>query len=452
MEGNQKEIWLVNLQAFLENRLTTPTYALASRAYPNISAPLSLQNTQGLLDGLSLSLQDNPNWIKSAWGLIQSHVKRTYQRFEDVKELLMTTGFQEARKSKGGKPHGEGRYRALSAVQDVYLAFCVVDATLKAIPCLTPIKFQREIRELVESSLPSLVCDCFPPLAPIGALSEASLLGAKNTSPSAYLQEALEIYRWQFWDLLRAWKGSSEHSSRYTSTSTVSILSSTFAEGTISSEANQRLEEYIQHTLKVRREAGGKTISSLPGDHGSSSSNGNAIGEDLSIQGMINSLTETAIEGMTPSFSSFSQSVASAGGSAAGPLAGWSNASINSSTVTAEMMDRRIRSFLHHIFPSRMRGNAHRHRCGYCGAPFDSDAAKNTHYRYHFHSRNALRPEEKVVRLLLPAAADFIEHVGDSDRSGYFPKVTLTLEEAYKGGANGAVTIRRGAPKPSGNR
>lgn len=441
MDGNQRETFLINFQAFLENRLTTPTYALASRAYSTIASPFSLSNTQGLLDGLSLTLQDNPNWIKSAWGLIQSHLKRSYQRLEDVNELLKTTPFLQARHDKAGKLQPEGRYRALAAVQDVYLAFCVVDATLKTIPLLTPIKFQREVREMMESALPSLVCDCFPPLAPISTVCEGFSVGSADASLNTFLQEAMEAYRWQFWDLLGTWRGSSgAYSIQPLCVPTSSGLSSSsFAEGTVSSDANQRIVDYIDHTMKVRQEAAKKAAalssSSSSSAHGLTSANY----EGLRKGGFSNEVMGSLFP------SSFLRN-SSEGRNSSGNF----SSTNTSGTITLEMMDKRIRSFLNHIFPSRLRGYAHRHRCAYCGAPFDSDTGKNAHYRCHFHSRNALRPEEKVVRLLFPTPLEFIEHIGDSDRTGYFPKVTLTLEEAYKGGAKGAVSIRRQATKSSG--
>lgn len=455
MDSHGKENWLINLQAFLENRLTTPAYISASRAYSSISAPFLLQNTQGLLDGFSLSLQDHPSWVKSAWGVIEGHLKRTYQRVEDVKELLTTTTFSQARNDKESKTYREGKYRALAAVQDLYLAFCVVDATLKSIPFLSPVSVQGEVREAVESVLPSLVCECFPLLAPVSSSSIEGLSVADDGNDrNAPLHEAIEAYRWQFWDLLFAWRGTG---SCEISSASSSLLANSFSEGTISSAANHRLEDYIRHTIKVRHEAEAKTAASFSNratssylssfestsNHLHSNINGNlpmnGVGE--------NSLANAAAAKLVSSFSALPQ-----GGSIQSNNTGSLMTNGGSAAATGEMIDKRIRSFMHHIFPSRQRGNAYRHRCGYCGAPFDSDAAKNAHYRCHFHSRNALRSEEKAVRLLFPSSSEFIEHVGDYDRSGYFPTVTLTLEEAYKGGAKGGVSIRRRPTKPLSNR
>eukprot|EP00796_Vickermania_ingenoplastis_P003598 gene3598-2539_t len=178
------------------------------------------------------------------------------------------------------------------------------------------------------------------------------------------------------------------------------LLRSWISMETISPDAHRRLEFYVRDRLK-------RPANSLQAMSGSSPGEGGGGGAPLSAL-----LLEAS----------------SSNGLAA---------------ATAENVDRTIRSFLNYVFPSQ-RVRSYRHRCQHCGAPFDNDAARDAHYRYHFYSHNLLRSEgEKAVRLQNPTKADFIAHCGDFDRSGYFAKVTAPISQRSTAQASGMVEIRR---------
>lgn len=349
-----EEQWIGNLKAFLSSRLVTPSYATASAAVPDVSAPPLLANSQGLLDGLLWSLNDSPSWSKSAWFAVQGHVKATFENMQNTNETL-GKGLVAGAPLKAVR---ERSYRFRAAVQDVYLSFCIVDTMLKSDCALTDKKF----RESIETALPQFVADYFPLFFP---------------NKSVFLREAVEEYQWLFWDLLRCW----------------------VQDSTRTRDGNHRIEFYLAHSLKRRREE----KKSGEGD------------PDANVASGLASL--------------FSHSF---GSGVSATL---------STSITAETIGKTIRSYLNYIFAAR-RANAFRQRCQHCGAPFDSETAKNNHYRYHFHAHNYLR-SEKVVRLLHMSKEEFLNHAGDFDKSGYFPRATESFEEAYKGGSSGVMKARR---------
>lgn len=412
-EMRKKEEWTLGLQFFLSSRLRTAPYTAASRSYPQISVPSMVPNTQYLLDGIVWSFNDHPEWAADAWPYVQNYLRDAAERFAEEVNQLNTAIAVRQRQTAGREANApdtaaaaallaansrierERSYRAHAAVQDVYLAFCVVDALLKG--CAAPpvprprskadASHSPSLLETIERELPHLTADYFPVFA---------VYPAENT----YVADAVEESRLLFLGLLESW-----------------VVMRSLEPHTV-----RRLEEHIRHRLKHSREtmAEGDLGEGGGADGGRRGSNAAAVQQSLDIL-IRGTLATTAQKG------------GGAGGSGSRAL---------KAPRSAEMAERNIKSFLGSIFPSRRNMGA-RFRCPHCGAPFKDEKSKDAHYRYHFHSHNVVRTEDKVVRLSYPSPEDFIMHLGDIDQRGYYPKSTELLEEAYKNGEAGAVKVRR---------
>ncbi|XQJ28753.1 hypothetical protein NXY56_004785 [Leishmania guyanensis] len=431
LDTQRKEEWCISLQFFLASRLRTPSYAVASRQHPFIRVPLMIPRTQFLLDGIVWAVNDHPGWVESAWLTIQNHIKDTATRFTELSdELARATAAAASAASSSNTatnaissmiaPRGSaldrGRtYQAHAAVQDVYLAFCAMDALVKGI-CADA---AGKLHDAVGKELPQLVAYYVPVFAP---------------ATSYWMANAVDEYRYLFHALLDSW-----------------VVHSTF-----NSDVHRRLQEYLHHRLQRVREAEAEEQelllqrnvagSSSEKMNGSSSGANGADAWEASVQHIIDSTARVSAAVMaTAPLTNLTESGVRGNGGQPGAAASAKNAALRSferGVRTPDTVERTLRSFLNSIFPSRNTPAA-RHRCPHCGAPFRDDKSKSAHYRCHFYARNFLKPEEKLVRLMYPSAADFAEHTGDLKREGYFTRTVEVLEEAYKGGGRGTVKVRR---------
>lgn len=420
---------MVGLQLFLSSRLRTQPFAVASRAHPSLSVPSMVPNTQYLLDGIVWALHDHPTWAAEAWLCAHNFIRDAAERFEEtVAQLDTAVAVRQRQKdphraprpatgnssvsSCSSKVAREQTYVAHAAVQDVYLAFCVMDAMLKgscaagAAAGAGPGKHRsafRPLKEEIEKALPHLVSDHFP-------------IFAAFSPDNAFVADAVEEYRMLFLGLLESWAA-------------LRILES---------HTVRRLEEHLRYKLKNLREGIGAGEEGAPGNEGGrdgvragTGASGGGHSTRLAVQQSLEVLLRGTLRG----------TASASPGSAGRPRA----------PRTAEMAERNVKSFLASIFPARRPGAGAgagagvgaRIRCAHCGAPFKDEKAKDAHYRYHFHNHNVLREEDKVVRLSYPSQDDFMAHMGDVDQSGYYPRTTELLEEAYKNGAKGTVKVRR---------
>ncbi|GET90482.1 hypothetical protein, conserved [Leishmania tarentolae] len=430
LDTQRKEEWCISLQFFLSSRLRTPSYAVASRQQPFIRVPPMIPRTQFLLDGIVWAVNDHPGWVESAWLTVQNHIKDTATRFAEVSDELArataaagsasssnstTTNAISSMIAPRGSALDRGRtYHAHAAVQDVYLAFCVMDALVKGVRS----DAAGKLHEIIGKELPQLVAYYVPVFAP---------------ATSYWVANAVDEYRHLFHALLDSW-----------------IVQSTF-----SGDVHRRLQEYLQHRLQHTREAEEEEQKQLQQDAVGSSTeklNGGRSGTNgadpwgASVQRIIDSTARVSSEVMaTASTTNQAGSRGMEKGGQQASVASTKNAALRSferGVRTPDTVERTLRSFLNSIFPPRNTPAA-RHRCPHCGAPFRDDKSKSTHYRCHFYARNFLKPEEKMVRLMYPSAIDFAEHTGDLKREGQFTRTVEVLEEAYKGGDRGAVKIRR---------
>jgi hypothetical protein len=441
IETQRKEEWCISLQSFLASRLRTPSYANASRQHPFISVPSMIPRTQFLLDGVVWAVNDHPGWVLDAWLTVQNCIKDTGKRLAELSEefqhvVASSTSSSAAASLSTAAPRGsaldrERTYRAHAAVQDVYIAFCMMDALLKNV-CT---EAAGTLRAAIEAELPHLVADFVPVFWP---------------RTSRWFEDAVEEYRYLFHALLDSW----------------------LVQNTFSSDVHRRLQEYVQDRLQRTREAEEKAEqegnegtdgATSSGDAGAANSNGSPNGSGPSTAPNV---WQQSMRHIIDTTARVSAAVVAAGNTIASPpdTTGKSTvgvmvapgAAVSTSPVaksaavrsfergvrTPETVEKTLRSFLHYVFPPRQTAAA-RHRCPHCGALFRDDKGKNTHYRCHFYARNNLKPEEKLVRLMYPSAADFAEHTGDLKGEGYFTRTVEVLEEAYKGGERGAVKIRK---------
>ncbi|ESL07004.1 hypothetical protein TRSC58_05314 [Trypanosoma rangeli SC58] len=211
--GNfETDAWLVSLQLFLDVRLRTVPFHVASRSRPGVSVPLPISNTQHIIDGVMWSVRDHAACAPDAWLTIQNHLHGCSQRHTQLVERLSQT--HAPTNLQGGEEVERGRlYSSHACVQDLYVAFCVVDAFLRHVAG----ESLSAAREAVEKELPRLVADHMPIWQP---------------ARSQYTQDAVEDCRLLFLDLLRSWA--------------VTKL--------LRPDTHRRIEEYVRYKLKTLRD------------------------------------------------------------------------------------------------------------------------------------------------------------------------------------------------------
>lgn len=445
MDTQRKGEWCISLQSFLSSRLRTPSFAVASRQHPFVSVPSMIPRTQFLLDGVVGAINDHPSWVLDAWLTVQNCIKDTGTRFAELSEelyravTLSSTSNAAPSRTAMAAPRGsaldrERTYRAHAAVQDIYLAFCVMDALIKNV-CA---EAAATLHAAVETELPHLVADFVPIFAP---------------ATSYWIEDAVEEYRYLFHALLDSW----------------------VVQNTVNSDVHRRLQEYLQDRLQRTREveekaelagsesaegttnrsanpaqttsSGNNSGAAAGTGTGSSSSNGNSNTNvanpwQKSMQHIIESTARisAAVVAASSAPTNKPHGRNAPGGAPAAKNSG--QRGFDRGARTPEAVERTLQSFLSYVFPPR-RTVAVRHCCPHCGALFRDDKSKKAHYRCHFYARNYLKRDEKLVRLMYPSAGDFAEHTGDLRREGFFTRTVEVLEEAYKGGERGAVKIRK---------
>ncbi|RNF11066.1 hypothetical protein TraAM80_01193 [Trypanosoma rangeli] len=210
--GNfERDAWLVSLQLFLDVRLRTVPFHVASRSRPGVSVPLPVPNTQHIIDGVMWSVRDHAAWAPDAWLTIQNHLHGCSQRHTQLVERLSQT--HAPTNLQDGEEVERGRlYSSHACVQDLYVAFCVVDAFLRHVAG----ESLSTAREAVEKELPRLVADHMPIWQP---------------ARSQYTHDAIEDCRLLFLDLLRSWA--------------VTKL--------LRPDTHRRIEEHVRYKLKTLR-------------------------------------------------------------------------------------------------------------------------------------------------------------------------------------------------------
>ncbi|EKF38053.1 hypothetical protein MOQ_001740 [Trypanosoma cruzi marinkellei] len=196
----------------MDVRLRTVPFHMASRNRPGVSVPLPIPNTQYIMDGIMWSVRDSITWAPDAWLTIQNHLQSCSQRYSQLADRL-SESHAHTDLQDGTEVERERLYSSHAYVQDLYVAFCAVDAFLRHVAEAS----QLTVREAVEKELPRLVADHMP----IWQLAR-----------SPYMHDAVEDYRLLFLDVLRSW--------------TVTKL--------LRPDTHRRIEEYVRYKLKTLRD------------------------------------------------------------------------------------------------------------------------------------------------------------------------------------------------------
>ncbi|KAH8617640.1 hypothetical protein ERJ75_000360800 [Trypanosoma vivax] len=382
---SSKEEWLVGLHELLNVRLRTVSFALAVRVRSNASVPLPLQNTQYLIDGIMWSVRDCVEWAEEAWLCFQSHLQACAKRYTQLCEQLAAVG--RTRQCEGliekDELERERLYNIHAYLQDIYVAFCIVDAFLRHMN-----DESRIAKELAEKELPRLVAEHMPIWQRTG---------------SYHVQEAVEDHRLLFLDLLRSWT----------------------ATKILRADTQRRIEEHVRHRLKTLRDAvlngNGRGATTLGGGDGVLRNRDEQRYTAISA-GLRALMSDVTASSMVP-ISTSCPSKQSAPGSA---------------VETARLT---IASFTYAIFPPP-RSEAGRNRCAHCGVILRNPNAKSSHYRYHFCSRN-YQTDLKIVRLPYPSMEDYVTHVVDCGETGSFVRVTQDMLEVLRAPDKQIVHVRR---------
>ncbi|CBH10702.1 hypothetical protein, conserved [Trypanosoma brucei gambiense DAL972] len=381
-----KDEWLVGLQQFINTRLRTIPFAAAARVRPQVSVPLPLPNTQYLIDGLMWSVRDCAAWAADAWLCAQSHLHACTQRYAKLNETLtynaqQRQGGRESKQGEDSAAERERMYDCHALIQDIYIAFCLVDAFLRHMS-----EVSKSVKELVEKELPRLVADHMPLWEP---------------AHNHYAEEAVEDHRLLFLDLLRSW--------------TVT--------GLLRPDTQRRIEEYVRHKLKTVREA--------IADSSRRSNDG---------QVAVSSRRERQIRAISSGLRAFLYNTAEQKQQQQLSVPLPSEGKSGERTNAVDAVRLTMASFVSAIFPSS-RTEAGRYRCAHCGLVLKNASAKTSHYRYHFCSRS-YNTELKIVRLPFPALEDYISHEVDCGETGSFVRVTHDMLDVFRSPQNRTVRVR----------
>ena len=207
--------WIRSLQLFLDCRLRS------SRQCGDAQFPLMPMNTQYLVDGIVLAINDHPELAASSWSAVLGHLRDCHGRYERLKAQL--------NEANVARRHGLGRirYACVATVQDLYLAWCMIDGLVKN----TTID---AIRQSVDLEMPRLVA------------SNLSLLWSASADAPPMLLAAVAEFRGLFLDLVRSWP----------------LLRS------IRPDTIRRCEEHVKQALRVASQLAESTASARSDKHG----------------------------------------------------------------------------------------------------------------------------------------------------------------------------------------
>ncbi|EPY29228.1 hypothetical protein AGDE_10061 [Angomonas deanei] len=176
-----KESWLTNLQHLIASRLKCTSFADTSRSYPLCDAPFPIANSQYIIDGIVWGLNDYTEFFPESWMIIRNHVKECVETFHETSASVANLGDKPSTAQ-----WRETSYAVSAAPQNLYVAWCLVDAVVKN-------EFfceRTNSLNIVLSAFPSLVGEYYPLFW---------------MSRNALTDSAMEEYRSLFLNLLRSW-------------------------------------------------------------------------------------------------------------------------------------------------------------------------------------------------------------------------------------------------------
>jgi hypothetical protein len=176
--GAERE-WIRALSLLLNCRLRSSRHVAGG----GLRAPAMPANTQFIIDGLVLAIDDHPVAATASWKALADHLRECSGRYERLRMQL-----QDAASLRYGRD--KIQWAVYATVQDLYLAWCAIDGAVKS-------SRLAELRQCAELEWPRLVA------------SHMSLLWHPS-QPSAgdglaLMDAAAEQFRRLFLDLVRSW-------------------------------------------------------------------------------------------------------------------------------------------------------------------------------------------------------------------------------------------------------
>lgn len=178
--------WIQTLQLFVACRLRTPKSAGGGGAPPS-GIPPTLSNTQFLIDGIILSINDHPDRSRSSWAAVVGNLRTCHTRFTSLS--LQLSNPTDSRQYAANQL----MYSSLAVVQDLYIAWCLMDGVMKN--C-------ADLNALTELEWPKLVAGYMCPLWCFNASIDKTSSSSGNRQ---YLANAVEEFRGLLMDIARSW-------------------------------------------------------------------------------------------------------------------------------------------------------------------------------------------------------------------------------------------------------
>jgi hypothetical protein len=181
--------WSEQLHVFINGRLRTTPYRLAVKQQPLVIIPQVPLNTQFLLDGIAMAIHDRGDLFgRETFLAVTNHLKSTSGRWMQVAQYV-TENCGGSSVVHVSQQHRRFTYGAMAALQDLLLAWYVVDVVLKHVDAKS-VAFS-----LLAEELPHLITTHMPLLCATTV----------STSASTYIVAAVREYRGRFEDLMATW-------------------------------------------------------------------------------------------------------------------------------------------------------------------------------------------------------------------------------------------------------
>lgn len=383
--------WGRDLQLFLEGRLQTVPYRVASRSNPLVELPNLPMNTQYLIDGVVAAIADHGvRFAGESLRIVVSHLGQAWGRWDDVRRRLeevhaATQHMSEHRRAT------QFRYAAHAAMQDVLLSWYVVDAVLKSRSSGHELAQDELVRPLLQQ-LPSL-CSRHMPVFCAQSIS----------SGSPYIAGAVEDYRLLFLQVLQSW-----------------TLPQPYG---LPLDCQQRCSDFMAQRLRTIAD----DVAQRHRNH-----RGAALSEDLVALLQSAYKTEGGAAAGPAHHSSFPQRTFPVPG-------GRGRGHFRSRQEQAQHYwnrQKRGKDLVNFFIDQAFTFANGRFYCIHCGAPFSNMELQQAHHRSHF-LMHEQRDKDPAVRMRFPSADEFAQHVPVDWRArdatpACLPKLFCRTTEAYR--------------------
>lgn len=363
--------WSEQLHQFLNGRLRTTSYKVAVKQHPLVLIPQVPLHTQHIVDGIALAIVDRGDRCgRETFLTICNHLKSCWGRWLQVMQYV-TENAGNSISHEDNDAHQQRRftYGAMAALQDVLLAWYVVDAVLK-LPLHTQAKSTGKHAlppPVVCSLLLEELATLLPHHMPLFCMTTLS-------TKSPVIVAALLEYWHRFEDMITSWYLPTMHD--------------TLQAG---SGALRRCEEVVKRHLLTAQNRVTDAAHSAPGLLASMST--------TTSQGIVRGSARTDLMSIIRN--------ALAGGSTQKHHDGPSNAAAASTTSSAGRPTGKalVDIFIQQAFERSRTALS----CKQCGALFPSEGGLMSHYATHFSTKEQ-RDTDTAVRLRFPSVEDALQH------------------------------------------